>query len=1551
MAKRPTQKTITSGFSSANMLNYNVTEMLEAFDNTLSLDGSAPNAMAADLDLNSNDILNAGDITAVNVVISGTLSGAGATGLTVANNLSDVASASTAATNLGLGTGDSPQFTAVNVGAEIVTAAKIAKLDDIEALADVTDATNVTAAGALMDSEVTNLTQVKAFDTSDYATSAQGTLASNALPKAGGALTGAVTTNSTFDGRDVATDGTKLDAIEALADVTDATNVLAALVGQEVVATGFTGTLDGTLGSGTPAAATVTTLNASGNVGINQVSPTAKLDVNGSFKLNAGSHPTGSNNIALGSTSGASYTGSTFGSVAIGVNSDRYNTGNYNVAVGTSALAGVSGASSGGANVAIGSIAGTALTTASSSVLVGHNAGKAITTGGGNVILGATSAQALVNGINNVAVGNSVATSLSSGSNNVFLGVNAGDSTTTSVNNIIIGNGAAASSAGVHNEITLGNSDTDALRIPGVGFYIDSGHVLIGTSSATTDLPYAPKLKLSGSGPGLYFEETDTSQAYSISALSSKFIIRDATVPATRLVINSSGNIGINQASPTAKLDVDGSFKLNAGNHPTGTNNIALGDLAGNDYTGSTTGSVAVGLYASRYNTGNYNVALGRYALRGATGASTGGNNVAVGNTAGMAVTTAHSSVLAGYGAGNAITTGVGNVILGSSSAGALVDGTNNVCIGNSVASLLSSGTHNVILGVHAGDATTTSINNIIIGNGAAASSATVHNEITLGNSDTDALRIPGVGFYIDSGNVGIGLSNPAVPLHVSSNSPSIRFTDTDDNTDTQIAGSAGGVLVLDADINNEAAGSAILFRVDGASEKMRLTSAGRLGIGLTNPAVPLDVNGSITTRASGTEGGHIDFSNPDNASTGLTVDVSSAADTGRIFQVRDNSRMQIGQLVGTGGTISLYTGGSERMSIVSNNVGINQASPTAKLDVNGTFKLNSGNHPVGTNNIALGNNAGANYTGSTTGSVSIGLYASQYNPAIYNIAIGRFALRGANGASTGARNVAIGTNAGMAVTTADTSVLIGHAAAQAITTGGGNVILGSISAQSLVDGTNNVCIGDSVATLLSSGSGNVILGVNAGDTTTTGGNNIILGNGAAASAATVSNEITLGNASIDALRIPGVNFHIDGRDVGINTVSPSARLDVHGDAVGETAGDTSNIFETYHSNGNGSYLSIKGVRISSGTTWTTAGTRIEQKTDVTAQGYIQFNGDSDSATTFGFNNVEKMRMKSGGNFGIGTNSPTAKLDVNGSFKLNAGNHPTGSHNIALGGNAGASYTGSTTHGVSIGSSAAHYNTASSNVAIGTSALKGANGASTGASNVAVGTNAGMAVTTAHSSVLVGYGAGNAITTGSGNVLQGNNAAVALVGGSNNVAIGNSVATLLSSGISNVIVGVNAGDTTTTGSNNTILGNGANASSATVSNEITLGNASVGTLRCQVTSITALSDMRDKTDITDLDLGLDYINALRPVEFVWAMRDADADNPRQGTKEAGFIAQELRSAEDQFDASWLGTVLDTNPDRLEATPGKLLPIVIKALQEASAKITELTSRISTLEGN
>ena len=63
MAKAPTLTTIASGYASNTQLNNNFDAIETAFGNTLSLDGSVPNAMGADLDMNGNQILNAGGLT------------------------------------------------------------------------------------------------------------------------------------------------------------------------------------------------------------------------------------------------------------------------------------------------------------------------------------------------------------------------------------------------------------------------------------------------------------------------------------------------------------------------------------------------------------------------------------------------------------------------------------------------------------------------------------------------------------------------------------------------------------------------------------------------------------------------------------------------------------------------------------------------------------------------------------------------------------------------------------------------------------------------------------------------------------------------------------------------------------------------------------------------------------------------------------------------------------------------------------------------------------------------------------------------------------------------------------------------------------------------------------------------------------------------------------------------------------------------------------------------------------------------------------------------
>ena len=62
MAKKPSISSITSGYTSTTTLNANFEALRDGFDNTLSLDGSTPNAMSADFDMNGYRILNAGQI-------------------------------------------------------------------------------------------------------------------------------------------------------------------------------------------------------------------------------------------------------------------------------------------------------------------------------------------------------------------------------------------------------------------------------------------------------------------------------------------------------------------------------------------------------------------------------------------------------------------------------------------------------------------------------------------------------------------------------------------------------------------------------------------------------------------------------------------------------------------------------------------------------------------------------------------------------------------------------------------------------------------------------------------------------------------------------------------------------------------------------------------------------------------------------------------------------------------------------------------------------------------------------------------------------------------------------------------------------------------------------------------------------------------------------------------------------------------------------------------------------------------------------------------------
>ena len=71
MAKKPDITTIASGYYSRQALNTNFENLQDGFDNTLSLDGSTPNSMGADFDLNNNDLLNGRDVAVQSLTIAG----------------------------------------------------------------------------------------------------------------------------------------------------------------------------------------------------------------------------------------------------------------------------------------------------------------------------------------------------------------------------------------------------------------------------------------------------------------------------------------------------------------------------------------------------------------------------------------------------------------------------------------------------------------------------------------------------------------------------------------------------------------------------------------------------------------------------------------------------------------------------------------------------------------------------------------------------------------------------------------------------------------------------------------------------------------------------------------------------------------------------------------------------------------------------------------------------------------------------------------------------------------------------------------------------------------------------------------------------------------------------------------------------------------------------------------------------------------------------------------------------------------------------------------
>jgi hypothetical protein len=124
------------------------------------------------------------------------------------------------------------------------------------------------------------------------------------------------------------------------------------------------------------------------------------------------------------------------------------------------------------------------------------------------------------------------------------------------------------------------------------------------------------------------------------------------------------------------------------------------------------------------------------------------------------------------------------------------------------------------------------------------------------------------------------------------------------------------------------------------------------------------------------------------------------------------------------------------------------------------------------------------------------------------------------------------------------------------------------------------------------------------------------------------------------------------------------------------------------------------------------------------------------------------------------------------------------------------------------------------------------------------------------------------------------------------------------------------------------------------------------------------SDERAKTDISDAQLGSEFIKSLRPVSYKWleggkvdsGERDEDGNYiyesvPGERTH-WGFIAQEVKEAVDDAGVDFGGWVLTDkdDPDSQQALRyDQFIAPLTKALQEALAKIETLEAKVAALE--
>ena len=719
-----------------------------------------------------------------------------------------------------------------------------------------------------------------------------------------------------------------------------------------------------------------------------------------------------------------------------------------------------------------------------------------------------------------------------------------------------------------------------------------------------------------------------------------------------------------------------------------------------------------------------------------------------------------------------------------------------------------------------------------------------------------------------------------------------------DSNTLSGVAASSFVLSNASGNIDGAAAQKAIPAGVVvGTTDTQTLTN--KTISGATNTIT----NVSLTTGVTGTlpiaNGGTNSTATPTNGGvaygTGSAVAYTAAGTSG--FFLRSNGAAAPTWVANPAAAATAYTAGT----VLAQTQDVGFQSLTALGYGAGASNTTGGNF-----NTFVGYSSGAANT-SGYQNTAIGFQSLQSNTTGYqNTAIGRSALATL---ITGNSNTAVGWYA-LSTATSNRNTAVGSQAMRYATTAQGNQAFGELSLTNITTGIGNTCIGYNSLSSLTTGQNNCVLGGSSGSNLTTQSNNVLVGNNS--QAGTGASAVAIGYYAMG-------NSGVSDVSQSVAVGSDAARQN---QAIGVTAIGAQSLY---------------GVNT---VNYTTAVGYQSLYSNTSGTNNVAVGANSLRSNTTGYNNTV-MGYNAGYSTSTGSNNSSF-----GTEALYGSSNST--DNCAFGSSA---MRGTTTgsRNVAVGFQSMYSNlSGADSVGIGNQALRSN---TTATYNVAVGSSALWSNTTTGQNVAIGGSALYSLdSTGGGNVAVGHTALESLTGAFSNVAVGTRALGSVTTGQYNVGIGASAGQSgtndLTTGSNNIIVGYNAATSSATVSNTVTLGNTSISALRCQVTTITSLSDARDKTNVSELTAGLNLVNALRPVAFEWAMRDGG----KVGDHDTGFIAQELQVAQESVGVTIPGLVYADNPDRLEAGYGKLLPVMVKAIQELSAKVDQLQAEIAQLKG-